>query len=58
MISFAHLQLFFPSFAEIFCSRGEKIANAQTKSHILNLKITKDNQGEPAITSGKDTSCE
>jgi hypothetical protein len=32
------------------------IANAQTKSHILGSKQTKDNQGEPAGTDGMVTS--
>ena len=35
--------------------KGKIIANAQTKSHILESKLTKDNHEEPAITSGKGT---
>ena len=34
----------------------EKInENTKTKSHILESKLTKDNQGEPEITSSKVT---
>ena len=53
-----YLKLFLPSFKEIFCSRGKncKCANDITYIGIEDnqryLRITKDNQGEPALTSG------